>query len=273
MLKIKTLFLVLCLTFISAATVFASENGQVDWDSESVIVEGYGAAPGNPVNAAQAMSMARRAAVVDAYRNLSEEVYGVRITGDTTVKDSVVASDIVRTRVQGVIKNAKIIAEEVMENGAYHITMELPLYGSGNSVASAVLPSMNQNAKPEPLPVPDIKQAPTVTAEGGYTGLVVDCSGLGLSPMMSPVIKDVNGKPIYGYKNLDPKFVIEHGMAGYATTLDAATRVGNNPLVVKAVRLENHNGYPVVSVEDANKILAENQKSGFLANCNVVFLR
>ena len=55
---------------------------------------------------------------------------------------------------------------------------------------------------------------------------------------MSPVIKNANGEPIYGYKNLDSATVIANGMASYTTDLSKASRAGSNPLVVKAVGLD-----------------------------------
>ncbi|MBR1761154.1 MAG: hypothetical protein IJ741_08245, partial [Schwartzia sp.] len=120
-------------------------------------------------------------------------------------------------------------------------------------------------------PVP--ASAAGMSAQGGYTGLIVDCSGLGLRPVMSPVIKNADGTPIYGYKNLDSAKVIAKGMAGYTQNATSAPRAGSRPLVVKAVALENHNGNPIVSVADANRILVENKASGFLDNCAVVFVR
>ena len=47
----------------------------------------------------------------------------------------------------------------------------------------------------------------------------------------------------------------------------------SNPLVVKAVSLDNHNGNPVLSLADANRVLIENGATGFLDNASVVFLR
>jgi hypothetical protein len=115
--------------------------------------------------------------------------------------------------------------------------------------------------------------APAGKAIGGYTGLIVDCSGLGLKPVMSPVIKNAAGQPIYGYKNLDYDRVIDKGMAGYTSDINRASRAGSNPLVVKAVALDNHNGNPVLSVADANRVLIENGATGFLDQTNVVFVR
>jgi hypothetical protein len=90
---------------------------------------------------------------------------------------------------------------------------------------------------------------------------------------MSPVIKNVNGSPIYGYKNLDYDKVIENGMASYAKDMSGARRAGSNPLIVRAVDVENHGGTPVLSVADANRVLIENGATHFLDNTRVVFLR
>ena len=103
--------------------------------------------------------------------------------------------------------------------------------------------------------------------------MIVDCRGLGLRPVMSPVIKNESGQPIYGHANLDYDKVIELGMAGYTTDVSSVARAGSNPLVVKAVKLDNNNGNPVISVADSNRVLLENGKSGFLTNLSVVFVR
>ena len=115
--------------------------------------------------------------------------------------------------------------------------------------------------------------APDGKAIGKFTGLIVDCRGLGLKPVMSPVIKNANGRPIYGYKNLDYDKVIEKVMASYARNMSEASRAGRNPLIVRALDVENHGGTPVLSVADANRVLIENGATHFLDDTNVVFLR
>ena len=89
---------------------------------------------------------------------------------------------------------------------------------------------------------------------------------------MSPVIKDVSGVKLYGHQNLDYDMVIRDGMASYANDMSQATRAGSNPLVIKAERLDDHNANPVISVTDGNKMLLENNSSGFLSRTAVVFL-
>ena len=109
-------------------------------------------------------------------------------------------------------------------------------------------------------------------AEGIYTGLIIDCRGLGLKTAMSPVIKNINGTKIYGHKNLDIDKIIEMGMVDYIDNPENVDRAGTNPLIIKAVALENFNCDPVVSLEDSNRILVENYATKFLKALKVVFL-
>lgn len=112
----------------------------------------------------------------------------------------------------------------------------------------------------------------TSAAQGNFTGLVIDCRGLGLKTAMSPTIKNSNGTKIYGHKNLDIDKIISMGMADYVNDPENVSRAGSNPLIVKAIALENFNSDPVVSIADSNKILVENYVSKFLNDLKVVFL-
>ena len=109
-------------------------------------------------------------------------------------------------------------------------------------------------------------------AKGDYTGLVIDCRGLELQPVMSPVVKNSNGTKIYGHKNLDIDKIIEMGMADYVDNIDSVQRAGDNPLVVKATAVENFNSNPVLEIPDSNRVLIENHATKFLADLKVVFL-
>ena len=289
------------------ASAFAAAN----WDNAVVTAEGTGVAPATAYNSVQARIMARRAAIVDAYRQLAEQIKGVNVDADTTVENMMVTSDVVRTHVSALVQGARIVDEKVIAEGGYSVTLQVPMFGVSNSLASAVIerplvkeafPSVVVTVEPSvPRPAAEYgfpslpsttipstslpstqpvhgngssaAAAPAGRAIGGYTGLIVDCRGLGLKPVMSPVIKNVEGTPIYGYKNLDYDKVISNGMAGYTTDITRAARAGSNPLVVKAVSLDNHNGNPVLSLADANRVLIENGATGFLDNASVVFLR
>ncbi len=264
-----------------------------DFEMNRVEADGFGLPPAYAVSEAQARLMARRAAIADAQRNLAEQIAGVQVDSETTVQNLQVASDVVKTRVSALLKGAKIISESA-EDGAYHVVMALPLYGVNNSLASAVLPQISRRESfpaaiapepDEPLYTPTQPETTTVTTtttrtttitnrqSGTYTGVIIDCTGLGLRSAMSPVIKTTAGEPIYGYKNLDSKKVIKNGMAGYSNGFGGnVSRAGSNPLVVKAVGVD-HYFNPVVNVADAKIILEENGYTHFLDNCAVVFIK
>ena len=279
--KLLGVFLAAIILSISAQVDAAAPN----WNTNVIQVTGMGVAPPNAVSQAHSAMMARRAAVVDAYRQLAEVVNGVQVDSETTVEQMMLTSDIVKTRISAVIKGAVIVSEGELSGGGYSVTMELPLFGGTGGLAETVI---ERPTKVEPFPtlpvdyhppvdytpptLPDY-QPPAIRSSGHYTGLVVDCRGLGtINPVMSPVIKNVSGSKIYGHKNLDYDRIIREGMATYAQSMSQADRAGSNPLIVKAIRLDDLNATPVLSMDDADMVLYENNSSHFLENIAVVFL-
>lgn len=289
----------LSILMLSVASAFAAEVG-TDWGNGTVTVTGAGIPPAYTASPMQARLMARRAAQADAQRQLLEAMNGVQVDADTTVENMMLASDVIHTHVSGILRGARIVDEQYTD-GAYFVTMQVDMFGSSNSLASAVfdrsspvesfpapvasvepsVPTVSVTVDVSPglpsLPnIPSSASIPTVSRGkpmGNVTGLIVDCRGLGLSPVMSPVIKNQNGTPIYGHKNLDSRYVIANGMVSYASDMGNVARAGSNPLLVRAISLDNHNSNPVLSVADANLVLMENDVTGFLDKTNVVFIR
>ena len=255
---------------------FAAGSAMTDWDREIITGTGYGVAdPAKAKNPGHARIMAHQAAMLDAYRRLAEQAKGIHVTATSSISDNISTGDVVVGEVDAVVKRARVVSENYDEYGNCSVVMEVPLFGVNNSIAKAVLKPVVKEAFPAPtVNETTIQSTVNVTITGGYTGLIIDCSGLGLKPVMSPVIRNANQQPIYGYKNLDYDRVIDKGMASYASGMNGnLSRAGSKPLIIKAVRVEDHNSYPVVDTVDADRILLENQKSHFLDNCAVVFVR
>ena len=260
------------------AIIFFAMSGRADaapnWNTNTIQVTGMGVAPPHSVSPAHAVMQARRAAVADAYRQLAEAVNGVQVDAETTVEQMILTSDVVRTKISAVIRGAQIVSEGELTGGGYSVTMEISMFGGNGSLAETVIerPAM---IEPFPVPVPDYRPPvmDTPRSSGNYTGLIVDCRGLGtLNNVMSPVIRDAHGQKIYGHKNLDYDRIIREGMASYAHDMSQTARAGSNPLIVKAIALEDLNATPVLSMDDADFVLYENSKSNFLDNIAVVFL-
>lgn len=69
--------------------------------------------------------MAIRAARVDALRDLTEQVHGVRISASTTVRDAVVADDSLSAVVQGTLRGARTLRVTAKGSDSYEVEMAL----------------------------------------------------------------------------------------------------------------------------------------------------
>ena len=272
---------------IMMTTAFAANDG-VDWEKGVVRATGMAAGKSGETRPNLAKAQARRAARMDAERNLAEQISGVQVTAESSLKDLSIEYDYVKTAVNALIKNMREVGEpKFYDDGVCEIVLEIPLWGSSSSIAEAAfLPFKNEPKAAFPNPSTTTTTTTVTTTTNGtvvagaytsrHTGLIVDCSGLGLKPVMSPVIKNDSGQAIYGHQNLDYDKIIEIGMASYVKDvrdISAAARAGSNPIVVKALSVENHNANPIVTISDADSILIANQGDHFLDNCAVVFVR
>jgi len=268
-------------TLLPSISLMQSAHAAAMWDEGTITAEGFGTPP-TGVYGSRANIMARRAAIVDAQRNLAEQINGVQVDAETTVENFVTTSDVVKTKVSALVKGATVVEEQLMPDGSYHVVMSMPMYGT-QGLSSAIMPAIRQNTPPTPPP-PVISATITAqiqTSGVGYTGVIVDASGMGLKPSFSPVIYDTNGRAIYGVSNINYDQAISQGMVGYSSSLSSAQtlpRIGGSPLVVKAVQVRGGNNSTnpvnvVVSVDDGDRILAANAQSQMLMNGSVVFVR
>ena len=131
-------------------------QGVINWTSGEVYATGIGAPPSNAVNPAQARAMAERAAQVVAYRNLLEIVKGVRVDSETVVENFMTKSDIIRTKVDGIIKGAMPVKKQYLSDGSVEITLVMRMKGD---FLNAVVPETFGSAA---LPPPPLRPAPSV---------------------------------------------------------------------------------------------------------------
>ncbi|WP_188397961.1 LPP20 family lipoprotein [Sporomusa sp. GT1] len=253
------------------------EYGALNWKQGVVEGVGTGVPSYEADYPAQARAMAKRAAVVDAQRNLLEAIHGVQVTAETTVQNFAIVDDTIKTKVSGIVKGAKIVHEQQFADGTYQIIMRINLFGHG-SVAEAITNPVNSTT-PDLLlsPSPAYKPAELpLTVSSGYTGLVIDVTGLPLTRAMSPVVFDDTGRKIYGHENIIPQYVISQGMIDYMCTPEdlrtlelGQSRAGTKPITVKALEMRDHNVNIIISQADADKILAANMQDNFLMQARV----
>ncbi|MGD9167929.1 MAG: hypothetical protein PVH33_14550, partial [Syntrophobacterales bacterium] len=169
-------------------------QGSINWSTGKVVAVGIGAPPAKAANMAQARAMARRAAITVARRNLLEVSQGVQVDSMTLVKDFTVKSDIIRTSVQGVVRNAQVIDTAYMSDGSVEVTMVMSL---GGEFANVILPPPPVGGEGPPG-FPMVPPGTEMPASQVFTGLVIDARGLGARPAMAPKIVDESGREIYG---------------------------------------------------------------------------
>lgn len=174
--------------YVAPTKVLAAQY-QMNNSVETIIAEGYGRMPVN-MPAGSAKVLARRAAVTDAQRNLLESVKGVAVDSDTTVENFMLKSDIIHTKVNGIITGARVISEE-SQDGVYRVTMAVPVYGVG-SIADVAITAVVGDKAPVPVPAPSADYVPStgVSISGNYSGLVINVRDKGLVRTFCPAIYD-----------------------------------------------------------------------------------
>ena len=172
-------FLVMTAASISAAQTFGpadavdrTGSGVINWTTNEVYATGIGAPPPHPANAAQARAMAERAAFVVALRNLLETVKGVRVDSETLVENFMTRSDVIRTKVDGVVRGARTVRTNYLSDGSVEVLVALSMkgeflnaivpetFGTANGLFAPVKPAP-QTPIPRPPVAPEKKSEPT----------------------------------------------------------------------------------------------------------------
>ncbi|MEL0033182.1 MAG: hypothetical protein VW712_09455 [Paracoccaceae bacterium] len=74
-------------------------------------------------NINQRRLMAMRAAKLDAYRSLTEQIHGIRVEGETTIGEAVLTSDKLAAALNGLIIGARTVKIEPTSNDTYQVEL------------------------------------------------------------------------------------------------------------------------------------------------------
>ncbi|MDX9767007.1 MAG: LPP20 family lipoprotein [Ectothiorhodospiraceae bacterium] len=99
-------------------------------------VSGHGSVPENrEYSEGQRRLLAMRASRLDAYRALTEQIYGVRVSGNSTVRDMAIHSDLFRTYLDAFVRGARVLSVTAYPDGVYETELEVTL---GNEFYAAL---------------------------------------------------------------------------------------------------------------------------------------
>jgi hypothetical protein len=137
--------------------------------------------------------LARRAAHTDALRNLAENIYGLRLDARTTVRDFVVSSDNIRTRLSVVIQGAQETDYIENDDGSAEVTVEITL-GAIQNILGRRLQYDSEVIEATGYGVPP--GMPQTGSPSAFSGSMVRAVGYGLPPLeqnMSAAESDLLG--------------------------------------------------------------------------------
>ena len=240
----------------------------IDWQRQVIVTNSLGV-PNTSAPQPTWRASALRAARLAAYRDLLEALKGVAVSSETTVENMMVSSDVIRSEVEGLLHDFVVLDTRYYESMDVSVIVEVPLTGAHTEAL------LGEELKARPAS-PEPGRARTVTGSRAVTGLVVDASGLDLTPAMAPKIVDEAGQEVYGTADVSRQFAITQGVVGYHNNVEAAAqneRVAGNPLVVRGIRVSGPNNCDVViSTADANRIREMAGNQTFLAECRVMIV-
>lgn len=105
------------------------------WANTLITATGMGVPPDHIEDPGQARLMAERAAQVDAYRNLTEQIMGFQISSSTYVRDFIATHDEVRTEIEDVIiGGARVIDRRFLSDGTAEVDVQINLMDLWNIV-------------------------------------------------------------------------------------------------------------------------------------------
>lgn len=240
-----------------------TKTGCIDWSRGYAIGVGFGKAPNR--------MMAERIAQLIAQRNLLEMIKGVNLNSSTTVKESALESDVIRTQISGRLQGlVPVDKTRFYSDGSIGVKYKASLF--------AMVPEKAYRAQSGPPKELDPPQAPAagsaLNSGAAYTGLIIDARGTGVRPAMSPKIYDPRGREVYGSAYVSREFATSQGMMGYVKSVQAARgtdRVKGNPALIKALEARGANKADlVISQADADALRVISKQQTFLKESRVM---
>jgi hypothetical protein len=235
----KNFLIILALFAIPAAAEeykeFSGPAGTINWSNGTISAVGHGVAR-EGANPKVAGLLACTAAKVVAQRNLLEATEGVRVTSETLVRDFAIASDTIRTTVEGLVKGAMML-ERSEDDGVCKVVLRMAMGGDMSKTVYGASFDREEAALTQTRPyslldllIPSAQAAEQVSmdswtssyqslsdrlsaiekrlsiipdstlvrqSDAQPTGLIVDARGSNFIPSLSPNIRQIKGGLIY----------------------------------------------------------------------------
>jgi len=219
-------------------TLPTGQQATINWDDGELHATGQAVPPSNAETEGQKRLLARRGAILDAQRNLLETLSQVQVTSDSTMIN-LMANDVVRTQVEGIVQGAIVMNEEWDAAAEiYTVGMAIPLASARQIVEEPDEPSANPPAATIQLP----------------TGLVFDVRDLNAVPSLSFRVFTRSGVEVTAGARGYYVTALPGGLGTPVADVVVDPRVADEPFVIRVVALEDNRIDLIVSDADGERL-------------------
>lgn len=302
------LFVCLCVLCLGGTSdVFAGEESKGDINWVEGYVSGIGQGTAEPSgNKVKDRLKAIRAAEVLAFRSLAEMLKGVRIDGETVVENMMLRDDVVRARVEGMVKGAQKVKVDVSwEDNIPLATVEMricltltspecknnssslmsslllekkkaPTYVPAAQFAEPPAPKVKKETVESPKVVTPSVQGPVYDSSKPVSGVIFSLGGRPFERELLPVVITADGDKyltVYSAKSVKPNIIRTYGVVRYSDVLDQAKsnqNLGDNVMIIQAADITKEN--MIVIGMDSARAIKETTRHGndYLGDAKVV---
>jgi len=245
------------------------ENGSINWSTGNVSAIGKASPEDNRETSQELVPGSARA---DASRQIINILKQIKINNALSVEEYASKNDVILAGIEKTARDATILKQYYTSALAVEITIETSIFGG---FLQLVLPEeIRQISKISP----EIREMDTkLIGENLYTGLIIDARGLGVEPVLNPVIVSEQGHDIYSSVFISREFAVQKGVCKYLCSMDQAVkdkRIGNHPLVFKGLRKEGkQNTTIVISMSDYRLLEKTTERHVFLKECRMIIVK
>ncbi len=273
--------IILCLFFISTPLLVPSlqagendqcvtqyEHGQVNWSTGTIQATGKASPLEKGINESPDAILGK--AKLDARGNLINILN--RIAFENESETSPPPGDTLMAGIEKLAMDAAIAEQHFTSDRAMEVTLEAKMFGG---FLQLVLPEEIGEIPPLKI-IPPKNDAFKPPVREPYTGLILDARGLGIQPVIYPMIVSEQGNEIYSARFISREYAVQGGVCQFACTQTlplVAEKTGPNPLIIKGLRKGGKtNKFIVISKSDAETIEKTAERHWFMKQCRVVIV-
>ena len=220
--------------FQQRITLPGGQEATIDWGTRELTAVGQAVPPSNAETEGQKRLLARRGAILDAQRNLLETLSSVNVTSDSTMVN-LMASDVVRSQVEGLIQGA-IVSHEAWDGDVeiYTVEMTIPLYEPPDETGD--------DGPPPPAP------------EHEPTGLLLDLRDLNAVPSLTFRIFTRSGAEVTSAARVYYRTALPGGLGSPVDDAMTDPRVADDPFLIAAIGLRENRIDVVIDDADGERL-------------------